>query len=252
MTETTLDNLLFDDSFTKKFICQRCARSYKTEHSFINHKCSKPSSKTIIPDIKVIYQALALYSKWSKLLKMKNKFDGNLDKFMQDQTISKRFIELAEYTSRHRYDGYTYLAYLVRNKISFKKWTTEDIEHHNAYLNHVGYYDDPIMQAVRTFEVIDRWATMHPSRSHKKFYEQLSPPIIASMLGRELLWPWPVLTYEPLASRIIQDDSYHYDILYEINVPMWLDKIRENRDLISRVIDIMDNGYHFDNGVEND
>lgn len=223
--------------------CQFCGKTFVRKSWFARHTCAKKRKFEETNDA-VVQHAYRVYTYWMRaqgLLK-KNK-EPNLDKFLKSP-YKKSMVDLILFCrSNGIASPYSYIDWLLSKRIMAKYWLDESrIEEYLVYTNK---HEDPEEQAIWSLNHIERWVLENPEeRTVEQFFERLTAGTILSLVRQKKIKPWVLFTYEPIASKWLDDEHYNPEVFYKIddiiNCGYWSDKIDETPDAVETVGEVME------------
>lgn len=242
------------------YVCGKCGKYYVRKPSFDLHveKCNgkftklQESSSEKDEDIKGAY---LLFRKWCLRTKAfpKSKIPSI------ETAVTKRdfddFIRVQRFTRSYGINAYTYMEYLVDEKIPSYTWgTNHGILNLNEYAEYANIALDPIYQAKRTRDTIDNWCMKNEGFTVDDFFEILTPSVLVSMIHRGSIKPIPAFLVNKFIETLYDPDTkqlHQYIVLnYNDDLKHWQQLARGAADRSDEITDIVLNGYDHDNRLE--
>ena len=225
----------------RKFTCTFCDKTFSRESWYKKHMCEKKRRFIKANEITSI-SGHRLFNHWQRRAKLLRRGkEKTMTEFVRSPYYNT-FITLAEFVSRvNVITGYSYVDWLVDNKVPERKWTDNEGQGMQDYFDYIRKTEDPETQATSTCKSIKDWCELKGINSDI-FFEKITPGQALNMVRANELSPWVLFGYTPcvegLVSRI--GDEVLFTLDDHISVRYWIDKVAKEKDNAVRVTECCD------------
>lgn len=226
-------------SIKRTYKCHFCGKSFARETWFKKHMCEKKARFMESHNISTI-RAHRLFNHWQRRSGILRK---GKEKSMEDFCKSPLFItfkRLEEFANeRALFSAFKYVDWIVENAIPEKKWyEPETVAEFEAFMRDT---TSPARQARSTLRYI-RLYCMEKDMNPNSFFDEISVSKAMSMIQANQISPWVLFGYEPAVVGLL--DRFQGEMLYRLdehlNIPYWLERVRNEPEASQEVVDIME------------
>ena len=221
-----------------KFRCTFCDKTFSRESWYKKHMCEKKRRFIAANSITSI-AGHRLFNHWQRRAKLLRRGkEKTMTEFCRSPYYNT-FIKLAEFVSRvNVITGYSYVDWLVDNKIPEKKWTDEEGQSMQGYFDYIRKSEDPETQAISSCKNIMEWCDVK-GIAPDIFFEKITPGQALNMVRANELSPWVLFGYDPSLASLVSrfSDEVFFTLNEHINTRYWTDKIAKDQESAQRVTD---------------
>lgn len=210
--------------------CQFCGKTFTRKNWYVKHSCAKKKKFEDLNDF-TVQKAYRMYLYWMRItssLKVGNEPD--MEKFLKSPYLD-RFVEITKFVSESSdiTSGYSYLDWLVAERIPDNRWAIPDGYDLDRYREFVQIDDDPADHARQFVEFVRLWVMDRKNRTVEQFFNTLSAPKVLSLVHQRKVRPWVLFGYPPVADRWLFEPYYNAEVYYRVNELVncdhWSDKV---------------------------